>query len=252
MPIIRRHRRERLTYVEYRNASATQGDELKDAHGRFARCLRDSSTDDFTARYIIWFDGRWTRSVLSRGPRAHMMITPSWQRRLLGWAFREGRFHSKACENIRSERERHPETFIRGRSPHWRRLPYPNWAESGQLRDDESRGCIPGCSSQEGLVGAGLAGGFSSLTATWQITRRQITQCWTGTPLSIPLPGREWPCQTSISFHLPDRKRQAARADLMNQSATMAAHTQEIPLSSTFTKNWARVSRTSQMLAVDM
>lgn len=57
-PIVRRHKRDGLTYVEYRNAFATDGEEFKDWHGRFARYLKDASTGDFTARYIIRLDGR--------------------------------------------------------------------------------------------------------------------------------------------------------------------------------------------------
>ncbi len=55
-PIVQRHRKDGLKYVEYRNAFATSGEEFKDWHGRFAEYLKDASDQEFTARYIIRLD----------------------------------------------------------------------------------------------------------------------------------------------------------------------------------------------------
>lgn len=52
-PIITHHKREGLSYVEYRNAFGASGEEFKDWHGRYARYLKNASTDTFKARYVV-------------------------------------------------------------------------------------------------------------------------------------------------------------------------------------------------------
>lgn len=48
-----RHKHEGLTYVEYRNGFGGSGEEWKAWHARFARFLKEASTSDFTAKYIV-------------------------------------------------------------------------------------------------------------------------------------------------------------------------------------------------------
>lgn len=51
--IIRRHKQEGIKYIEYRNGFGGSGQEWKEWHTRFARYIKNSCTDDFTAKYII-------------------------------------------------------------------------------------------------------------------------------------------------------------------------------------------------------
>lgn len=51
--ITERHKREGLTYVEYRNGFGGSGQEWKDWHARFARFFKEASTKIFTAKYIV-------------------------------------------------------------------------------------------------------------------------------------------------------------------------------------------------------
>lgn len=53
-PIIERHKREGISYVEYRHGFVfTNKEEWKDWNRRFAKFLKDSSTDTFQAKYIM-------------------------------------------------------------------------------------------------------------------------------------------------------------------------------------------------------
>ncbi len=52
-PIIARHRREGITYIEYRVAFSGEKEEFKAWHGRYARYLLQSSTATFKAKYVV-------------------------------------------------------------------------------------------------------------------------------------------------------------------------------------------------------
>ncbi|WDV48051.1 hypothetical protein PV797_10225 [Clostridiaceae bacterium M8S5] len=51
--ITERHKREGLTYVEYRNGFGGSSEEWKSWHARFARFFKEACTDTFTAKYIV-------------------------------------------------------------------------------------------------------------------------------------------------------------------------------------------------------
>ena len=54
--VVERHKKEELSYVEYRNAfgfSENTKEEWKEWHAKFARFFKESSTDGFEAKYII-------------------------------------------------------------------------------------------------------------------------------------------------------------------------------------------------------
>lgn len=52
-PIVARHKREDIAYIEYRAAFSGNKEEFKEWHARYARYFLQSSTDSFDARYIV-------------------------------------------------------------------------------------------------------------------------------------------------------------------------------------------------------
>ena len=114
-PIVRRHRQEGLTYVEYRNAFATHGEEFRHWHGRFARYLRDASSDGFTARYIIRLDGRAPLASY-REVRQLMKEHPDLVETIVGVDFSGKEIAPRQLqplyEQLRADRQRCPGNFL--------------------------------------------------------------------------------------------------------------------------------------------
>lgn len=114
-PILRRHREDGLAYVEYRNAFATHGEEFKQWHGRYARYLRDASSHDFTARYIIRLDGR-SPVESYRTVRELIDENPDLAETIVGVDFSGKEIPpgnlTSFYDCIGKDRDRYPETFI--------------------------------------------------------------------------------------------------------------------------------------------
>ncbi|HLZ63904.1 MAG TPA: hypothetical protein VKR06_43805 [Ktedonosporobacter sp.] len=74
-PIVARHKREGIAYIEYRIAFGGDKQEFKDWHGRYARYFRQSSTVSFAAKYIVRLfpnqlieSYEWLRELLHEQP----------------------------------------------------------------------------------------------------------------------------------------------------------------------------------------
>lgn len=74
-PIVARHKREGIAYIEYRVAFSGNKEQFKEWHGRYARYFLQASSDSFDARYIVRLfpnqvieSYRWLRELLHEQP----------------------------------------------------------------------------------------------------------------------------------------------------------------------------------------
>lgn len=74
-PIVTRHKREGIAYIEYRVAFSGNKEEFKEWHGRYARYFLQTSSDSFDAKYIVRLfpdqvveSYRWLRELLHEQP----------------------------------------------------------------------------------------------------------------------------------------------------------------------------------------